>query len=157
MFFSGGFYSYLQKVASYFSVPVFTIMLVGLITRKVPAIAAKAGLIFFVSTYIATQLFVDTGLHYLHILAILFIVTSLLMLLIGRWMPREHPFVIENHAKVNLTPWKQRYIYYFLLIALMTGMFFLFRPWVLQNKHCEAHRELYILFIKMSIVPAAGS
>ncbi len=128
MFFSGGFYSYLQKVASYFSVPVFTIMLVGLITRKVPAIAAKAGLIFFVSAYIITQLVVDTGLHYLHILAILFIVTSLLMLLIGRWMPREQPFVIENHAKVNLTPWKQRYIYYFLLIALMTGMFFLFSP-----------------------------
>ncbi|ULT39712.1 hypothetical protein KRR40_33070 [Niabella defluvii] len=46
MFFNGGFYSYLQKVASYFSVPVFTIMLVGLVTRKVPAIAAKAGLFF---------------------------------------------------------------------------------------------------------------
>ncbi|WP_114790793.1 solute:sodium symporter family transporter [Niabella yanshanensis] len=128
MFFSGGFYSYLQKVASYFSVPVFTIMLMGLVTRRVPAIAAKAGLFFFVLAYIVTQVVIDTGWHYLHILAVLFVVTSLLMLLIGKLMPREKPFSIETHAKVNLNPWKQRYIYYIILIALMTGMFFLFSP-----------------------------
>jgi SSS family solute:Na+ symporter len=128
MFFSGGFYSYLQKVASYFSVPVFTIMLVGLVTRKVPATAAKTGLFFFLSAYIITQLFVDTGLHYLHVLAILFIITSLLMLIIGRIIPRELPFKIENHSKVSLQPWKQRYIYYILLIVLMACMFFLFSP-----------------------------
>lgn len=128
MFFSGGFYSYLQKVASYFSVPVFTIMLVGLVTRKVPATAAKTGLFFFLSAYIITQLFVDTGLHYLHVLAILFIITSLLMLIIGHIIPRELPFKIENHSKVSLQPWKQRYIYYILLIVLMAGMFFLFSP-----------------------------
>ncbi len=128
MFFSGGFYSYLQKAASYFSVPVFTIMLIGLVTRKVPAIAAKAGLVFFVFAYIITQVVTDTGWHYLHILAILFVITSLLMLLIGKLWPREKPFVVETHAQVNLAPWKQRYIYYIVLIALMTGMFFLFSP-----------------------------
>lgn len=128
MFFSGGFYSYLQKAASYFSVPVFTIMLIGLVTRRVPAVAAKAGLFFFVTAYIITQLVIDTGLHYLHVLALLFVVTSLLMLLIGKWVPREQTFAIQNQAKVNLSPWKQRYIYYILLILLMTGMFFLFSP-----------------------------
>jgi SSS family solute:Na+ symporter len=129
MFFNGGFYSYLQKVASYFSVPVFTIMLVGLVTRKVPAVAAKAGLFFFVAAYIITQTIIDTGLHYLHVLALLFVITSLLMLLTGKLLPREQPFAIEHHAKVDLSPWKQRYVYYIILIALMTGMFFLFSPY----------------------------
>lgn len=128
MFFSDGFYSYLQKAASYFSVPVFTIMLIGLVTRKVPAVAARAGLLFFVSVYIVTQLFIDTGIHYLHLLALLFVITSLLMLLIGKIVPQKEPFTIKNHAKVNLQPWKRRYFYYILLLALMAGMFILFSP-----------------------------
>ncbi len=34
MYFDGGFYNYLQKVSSFFSVPVFTIMVVGLLTKS---------------------------------------------------------------------------------------------------------------------------
>ncbi|MCH5685303.1 hypothetical protein LWM68_14240 [Niabella sp. W65] len=51
------------------------------------------------------------------------------MLLTGKLLPREQPFAIEHHAKVDLSPWKQRYVYYIILIALMTGMFFLFSPY----------------------------
>lgn len=128
MFFSDGFYNYLQKVSSYFSVPVFTIMLIGLTTRKVPAIAAKIGLAFFVTSYVCTQFFIKTGLHYLHVLAVLFVLTSLLMLLIGRIKPRQHPYFLENKAMVSLRPWRQRYFYYVVLLGMMIAMFLLFSP-----------------------------
>jgi len=126
--FSGGFYNYLQKAASFFSVPIFTVMTVGFLTKKTPAIAAKAGLIFFVVSYMLTQFVFHTGLHYLHVLAILFVVTVAGMLLIGRLYPMDEPFRIENEGSAMLTPWKRRYWYFALLLAAMIGMFVLFSP-----------------------------
>ena len=128
MFYSGGFYNYLQKVSSFFSVPVFTVMIIGLITKKVPAIAAKIGLIFFVSTYSLTQFVFDTGLHYLHVLAILFVLTTAMMLLIGRLQPLKQPFNLVDTAVVNIQPWKGRFWYFGALLILMILMFVVFSP-----------------------------
>ena len=126
--FSGGFYNYLQKAASFFSVPIFTVMTVGFLTKRTPAIAAKVGLIFFVVSYMLTQFVFHTGLHYLHVLAILFVVTVAGMLLIGRLYPMDEPFRIVNEGSATLLPWKQRYWYFALLLAAMIGMFVLFSP-----------------------------
>lgn len=128
MYFEGGFYNYLQKVSSFFSVPVFTIMVVGLLTKKVPPLAAKVGIIFFVVVYTATQFLFDLKLHYLHVLAILFLVTTGIMLLIGRIRPLAQPFRMPRQAAVDIVPWKNRYLYYVILLALMVGMFILFSP-----------------------------
>jgi len=128
MLFSGGFYNYLQKAASFFSVPVFTIMLVGLITKRVPAIAAKIGLVFFVIAYAGTQFFIDTRLHYLHVLAILFLLTGGLMLLIGRFRPMEQRFQLPALSGAPLQPWRSRYFYYALLLVLMISVFLVFSP-----------------------------
>ncbi len=128
MFFKGGFYTYIQMVASFFSVPVFTIIVVGFLTKKVPPIAAKIGLAFFVVVYACTQFFFNTGLHYLHVLAILFVVTTLLMLAIGKFKPLEIPYKAQSAAMVSLQPWKNRYWYTALLLVLMILMFVLFSP-----------------------------
>lgn len=128
MYFDGGFYNYLQKVSSFFSVPVFTIMVVGLLTRRVPPIAAKTGIAFFVIVYTGTQFLFDTGLHYLHVLALLFVITTLIMLAIGRWRPMEKPFSLGARSAVSLEPWKNRHWYFVVLILLMIGMFVLFSP-----------------------------
>lgn len=126
MYFDGGFYNYLQKVSSFFSVPVFTIMVVGLLTRRVPPLAAKIGISFFVIVYTATQFLFDTGLHYLHVLALLFVITSLIMLAIGRWQPMKKPFSLGARSSIDLEPWKNRHWYFVVLILLMIGMFVLF-------------------------------
>ena len=128
MFFTGGFYNYLQKVSSFFSVPVFTIMLVGLLTRKVPPLAAKTGIVFFVITYTMTQFVFDTGYHYLHVLAVLFALTSLLMLAIGKWRPMAVPFSMDNYPVGSISPWKNRHWYFAVLLILMITMFVLFSP-----------------------------
>jgi SSS family solute:Na+ symporter len=109
-------------------VPIFTVMTVGFLTKRTPAIAAKAGLIFFVVCYMLSQLVFHTGLHYLHVLAILFVVTVAGMLLIGRLYPMDTPFRIVKEGGAVLSPWKQRYWYFALLLAAMIGMFVLFSP-----------------------------
>lgn len=128
MYFDGGFYNYLQKVSSFFSVPVFTIMIVGLLTKRVPPLAAKIGVAFFVISYTATQFVFDTGLHYLHVLAVLFLLTVTIMLVIGKRIPLSQPFSLQQSSSINLSPWKNRHWYFAALLLLMIAMFVLFSP-----------------------------
>jgi SSS family solute:Na+ symporter len=128
MLFRHGFYTYIQLVSSFFSIPVFTVLLIGFVTKRVPSIAVKIGLLFFVVTYACTQFVFDTGLHYLHVLAILFGVTILLILGIGKIFPLKIPYTMEKTAVVNLQPWRNRYWYGAVLLVLMVLMFVLFSP-----------------------------
>jgi len=123
-----GFYTYIQMVNGFFNVPVFTIIFIGFITRKVPPVAAKIGLAFFIISYGAIHLFFTTSLHFLHVLAILFVLTSGLMLLIGKLYPMKVPYQPVKNNIVDITPWKNRGIYSFLLLVLMVSMFILFSP-----------------------------
>lgn len=126
IFAKGGFYNYLQMIGGFFSVPVFTILLVGFLTRKVPPVAAKIGLGFFIVTYAASQLFIDTGLHFLHVLAILFVITCVMMLAIGRMYPMETPYVPEKSNVVAVVPWKHRHVFAAALILMVVGVYLLF-------------------------------
>ncbi|HEX9510412.1 MAG TPA: solute:sodium symporter family transporter [Puia sp.] len=128
MFFKGGFYTYIQKASSFFSIPVFTILIVGFVTKKVPPVAAKIGLCFFVVVYALTQFVFNTELHYLHVLFILFVGTALLMLLIGKIKPMAVPYRPRQMAVVNVEPWKNRHWYSVVLILLVIVLFALFSP-----------------------------
>jgi SSS family solute:Na+ symporter len=123
-----GLYTYLQMVSGFFSVPIFTVLVVGLLHKRMPAIAAKIGLSFFITTYAVSQLLVDTGLHFLHVLAILFVLTVLLMLVVGAMYPRKEPFVQQWNNVVDLQPWKRRHLYAVLLLLAMVALFVVFSP-----------------------------
>jgi solute:Na+ symporter, SSS family len=124
LFAKGGFYMYLQTVGGAFSVPIFTVLFIGFSTKKVPPIAAKIGLTFFVITYGLSQTIVTEPLHFLHILAILFLITTSIMLVIGRLYPMPIPYVGINKSKVALEPWKNRFGIYVVLIALMLLLYY---------------------------------
>lgn len=126
IFARNGFYNYLQMVGGFFSVPIFTIILVGFLTRKVPPIAAKVALVFFITAYGATQVIFDTGLHFLHVLALLFLITCALMLIIGKFYPMKVPYVREMSNVVDIAPWKGRHVYSLLLILTVVAVYVMF-------------------------------
>lgn len=126
MFARKGFYTYIQIVNGFFNVPIFTIIFIGFVTKRVPPIAAKVGLLFFIGCYGILQLFVDTHLHFLHLLFILFLLTSALMLLIGRLYPMERPYEQRLNNLVDISPWKGRHMYTLLLLLLMVSLFIIF-------------------------------
>lgn len=128
-----GFYTYIQIVNGFFNVPIFTIMFMGFITKKVPAIAAKIGLAFFILTYALTQLVFNLPIHFLHILAILFVLTCGVMLFIGKLYPMPVPYAQKLNNQVDLEPWKNRHIYTGILLILMILLFILFSPLVLAK------------------------
>ncbi len=123
-----GFYTYIQTVNGFFNVPIFTVILVGMLTKRVPPVAAKAGLLFFIVCYGLTQTVFPVRLHFLHVLAILFVLTTLLMLVIGRLWPMAEPYRRSTNNVVALTPWKNRHLVAVLLLAAMVALFLVFSP-----------------------------
>ena len=128
-----GFYMYIQTVNGFFNVPIFTIIFVGMVTKRVPALAAKIGLLFFIVCYALTQTIFPVRLHFLHVLALLFVLTAVLMLIVGRLRPMAEPYRLIPDAQVELTPWKNRHFYAVALLALMVAIFVLFSPVVLAK------------------------
>jgi len=131
---AGSLFEYLQKINGIYSIPIFTIIIVGYLTKRVPAIAAKIGLasgclLYILSIFVLQPYFVDKALetakangivdvealklvevqafpHFLDIMAILFVLNIAIMLIIGKIKPREEAFVQEYTKQVDITPWK---------------------------------------------------
>ena len=123
-----GFYFYIQKVSGIFSVPIFTILFLGFFKTKIPPIAAKAGIFFYIVCYIFTQFILNSSLHFLHWMGILFVATALLMFVIGRLYPMSQPFQLIQDNKVEIVPWRNRGYYYALLLGLMILVYWIFSP-----------------------------
>ena len=131
---AGSLFAYLQEVNGIYSIPILTIIVVGFLTKRVPAIAAKIGLASGCLLYIISQFFmqpyfinkalanaeaagitdvaalklVEVGAypHFLDVMAILFILNVIIMLVIGKFKPREEDYVQEYTEQVDITPWK---------------------------------------------------
>jgi len=87
-------FTYLQKINGLYSVPIIGIFILGIATKKVPAIAAKVGMVvgIFVYAYFSfinitnvPEFFADSSgsLHWLHGYFISFVFSVIVMLLIG--------------------------------------------------------------------------
>jgi SSS family solute:Na+ symporter len=126
MFAPEGLFQYLQMVAGFFSVPIFTIVFVGYVSKRVPPIAAKVALTVFVSSYAAMQLVFDTPIHFLHQLAILFVVCTLLMFAIGHFMPSDTDYVMPINKDIDVTPWAFRFEASAVIIYMVLGAYVMF-------------------------------
>ena len=119
-------FGYLQKMNGMYFIPIFSVMIVGLLSKRVPAIAAKVGL---VSSFIAivvvyfvppvTKTVSDLGIHDFHVLGIVFASSVALMLLIGRLHPLPVRYEQKATNEVDLTPWKPAWFVGILLVAIV--------------------------------------
>jgi len=131
---AGSLFAYLQEVNGIYSIPILTIIVVGYLTKRVPAIAAKIGLasgclLYILSQFVMQPYFVNNALdtakasgiideaalaiikaeaypHFLDVMAILFLLNVGIMLLIGKLKPRKEAYIQEYTKQVDITPWK---------------------------------------------------
>ncbi len=131
---AGSLFNYLQQINGIYSIPIFTIIVVGYATKRVPAIAAKIGIVSGSILYIISQFWLGPNMvekalteakksgitddqalklveadaypHFLHIMAILFILNIVIMLIIGKIYPRKEAFVLEYTDQVSIEPYK---------------------------------------------------
>jgi SSS family solute:Na+ symporter len=126
MYAPSGLFQYLQVINGFFNVPIFTIIFIGYVTKRVPAIAAKISITFFIATYAILQLVVKPEMSFLYQLAILFVISCLLMLIIGKIKPREEAYVLPSRNLVNLEPWKYRQEAAWGMIFCVTAFYIVF-------------------------------
>ncbi len=121
---TGSIFAYLQKMNGIYFIPIFAVVLVGITTKRVPAIAARIGLVagfiiiamgYFVPPF---DKVVET-MHEFHFLGAVFAVIIATMLIIGKVIPRKEDFVQEDVKAVNLNPWKYAKLTGLLLIIIV--------------------------------------
>ncbi|MEK6155496.1 solute:sodium symporter family transporter [Flavobacteriaceae bacterium 3-367] len=149
-----GLFSYIQVMLGSLSVPIFAVVLVGIYTKKVPALGAKLVLTFGVLIYLFSQFvlspyYVDYALveagsegitdpkalsiikaeaypHFLHVMGILFVFNVLVLLIIGKLAPRDTPYVPMTTEEIDITPWKYALLVGALITALVLSTYLIF-------------------------------
>jgi SSS family solute:Na+ symporter len=117
---SGSQYIYLQQINATFFGPMLAVILAGLLTRTATARAALTGLVagpiifYFINFVFNTEvqslvskLFGTEGdVHFLHFLALVFVLTSVLIAIVSRIWPAPCPVGQMAAAPVDMTPWR---------------------------------------------------
>ncbi len=151
---AGSLFNYLQEINGIYSIPIFTIIVIGYLTKRVPAIAAKIGIFSGSVLYIISQFWLGPNLkesaveaakasgitdsgelvlieadaypHYLHIMAILFLLNCIIMLIIGKIYPRKEPYILEYTKQVDISPYKYVNQVGIIVVVIVTGIYIYF-------------------------------
>jgi solute:Na+ symporter, SSS family len=129
-----GLWDLIRRFTGFFNIPIIVILLVGIFSKKIPAVAAKTVIILHVFTYY--MLVWGTGhlfgfaieINFIHIYGILFAAEVALMILIGYWKPMAKPYEYRYNPKVDMVPWKWSIPASVVLIACVAVTYFLFSP-----------------------------
>lgn len=123
-----GLFQIIRIFTGFYNIPVISIVVIGLFTKRVPAVAAKVTIIFHVLVYALLQFVIKVDINFIHIYAILFIAEISMMLLIGYWKPLATPWHYHQQNKVDMTPWAYALPAAIFLMCGMISVYLLFSP-----------------------------
>ena len=149
-----GLFDYIQQALGSLSVPILAVVLIGILTKKVPAIGAKVVLIGGVLMYLiglfiiqpimkasalesaAADGITDTAQlaliesqaypHFLWVMAFLFAINISIMLIIGLLKPKTVAYVPTETDAIDVTPWKYAWIVGGLIVLLVLSTYLIF-------------------------------
>lgn len=107
---TGSIFGYLQKMNGIYFIPIFAVVLVGMLTRRVPPLAAKLALVagfcvIAVGYFVPPFDRVVASMHEFHFLGVVFAYLVLLMLVVGEIAPLPAEWVQRDVKAVEMTPW----------------------------------------------------
>ena len=152
----GGLFDYIQQALGSLSVPILAVVLVGIISKRVPAIGAKTVLIAGVIMYLFSLLYLGPNAigsamseatangitdakqlaiikakaypHFLHIMGILFVINMLIMLIFRYVKPvkEEDIYIPELTELIDTTPWKYTKPIGIIIALMVLSTYFIF-------------------------------
>ncbi|MEO1731484.1 MAG: solute:sodium symporter family transporter [Pseudomonadota bacterium] len=127
---SEGLFQVIRKFTGFYNIPTIVIVMVGLFTRRVPALGAKIAIIFHVLAYALLTFVFDeqVTLHFIHQYAILFVIEVGIMLACGAWKPREQAWQFTRKEQVDLTEWRFAKPLAGTLFSCVVATYLLFSP-----------------------------
>lgn len=129
-----GLFGYLQEVNGCYSIPILTIIVVGYLSKRIPAIAAKIAIVLGSVVYALSQFVLkpyvygdENYLHFLDVMAILFVFNVVLMIIIGQVRPRKEAYVQQYTEQVDITPWKYVKVAGIIVCVIVLSTYIYFR------------------------------
>ncbi|UII78717.1 solute:sodium symporter family transporter [Flagellimonas sp. CMM7] len=149
-----GLFAYIQESLGSLSVPILAVIVVGIYTKKVPALGAKLVLtvgvvMYLISQFVISPIMVDSALteaaangitdskalsiikaeaypHFLHIMGILFVINVAFMLLMGKLKPKTTVMAEVVTEEIDTTPWKYGLLAGAIITAMVLSTYFIF-------------------------------
>ena len=129
-------FGYLQTMNAIYFIPIFSVVLVGMFSRRVPAMAANIALVGGVAVMLAVYfipaihnvvLGADGGaygsFYTFHFLGVMFVSLIALMLLFGIVAPRATAWEQRDTREVDLTPWRGARPAGYALAVIVVGIY----------------------------------
>ena len=129
-----GLWQIIRIFTGFYNIPIIAVVLVGMLTRHVPASAVKLAIGFHLIAYALLQFVFKASLdiHFLHLYAILFFCEVGIMLTIGHFRPAQKIEAAnvssEGPAAVEMTPWHYAKTCAFTLFSCVVFLYLLFSP-----------------------------
>ncbi len=123
-----GLYQLLQQLNGIFFIPIASIMLAGFFTKNISAAGAKAALFAGLTFYILTTFVFDTGIHFVHIWGIEFLLNVVVMLAVSHFFPVEKVFDMKDAQVVALQPWRHTRVFS-IVLCVVTVLIYVMLGW----------------------------
>jgi len=149
-----GLWQIIRIFTGFYNIPVIAIVIVGLFTKRVPALGPKIVIAFHIIVYGVCQFVLDgvISIHFLHLYAILFFIEVAIMLVLGRIYPRQQEWTYQRKRVVDLTPWRLAIPCATTLMSAVVFVYLLFSPIGLVNGLSAAFWPLVTTLVAINIV-----
>ncbi|MDH3747314.1 MAG: solute:sodium symporter family transporter [Gammaproteobacteria bacterium] len=104
-------FSYLQKMNGLYFIPILAVVVVGMLTRRVPPVAAKIALltgfaVIACGYFVPPFTYIVANMHDFHFLGVVFSYLVIIMLVVGELRPLPAEWIQTDVKAVDMTPWK---------------------------------------------------
>jgi SSS family solute:Na+ symporter len=148
-----GLWQIIRIFSGFYNIPIIAVVLVGMLTTRVPALAVKVAIGFHLIAYALLQfVFKDViNIHFLHLYAILFASEVAILLLIGHLRPAQVRSKTRS-APVDMTPWVFAKACSFSLFSCVVLLYMIFSPLGLAGGSGGLFATLTALLVVINIL-----
>ena len=148
-----GLWQIIRIFSGFYNIPIIAVVLVGMLTTRVPALAVKIAIGFHLIAYALLQfVFKDVvNIHFLHLYAILFASEVAILLLIGHLRPAQVRSTARS-APVDMTPWVFAKACSFSLFSCVVLLYMIFSPLGLAGGSGGLFATLTALLVVINIL-----
>lgn len=134
---TGSIFSYLQTMNAIYFIPIFAVVVMGMLNKRVPSksafVAMIIGLVLLIGTLIVypasnkgAGFDTVTGFSNFHLMGIVFALLVTIMLVASKVAPRAEAWEMKTNTPIDMTPWKGSYIASGILVVLVLVIYISF-------------------------------